>query len=63
MRQQKTYVENNQCNNNSHLMTSFQGQVGFAGATTMDFKESTDDRVKAASAGPCASHLHLAPER
>jgi len=29
----------------------------------MDFNEARDDVVAVASAGPYASHLHLAPDR
>ena len=33
------------------------------GRTILDFNEARDDGVAAASAGPYANHLHLAPDR
>ena len=33
------------------------------GKTNLDFNEERDDGVAVASAGPCANHLHLTPDR
>jgi len=48
------------------LLDFFSGQPGLAGTrkvNRLDLTAARDDGVAVASAGPCANHLHLAPDR